>query len=166
MAKFKPLPPLEELRKAFDYDSETGFLHHRHAKPGVFKDQVAGCKNKQGYIQVNINYSTYRVHRIIWMLEHGYDPGNKGIDHRNGKRDDNRLRNLRLASQTENNWNTPRRRVEKMPSGNYRTRIMNNGRLVALGSYPTRAEAEAAYDSKAIELRGEFAFQECRQDSA
>ena len=27
MAKFKPLPPLEELRARFDYDPETGVIH-------------------------------------------------------------------------------------------------------------------------------------------
>ena len=160
MAQLKPLPPLEELHNRFWYDPETGFLHHKHAKPGVFKDEFAGCKNKRGYIQVNINRKTYQVHRIVWYMQTGEDPGVKGIDHRNGLKHDNRFENLRVATSKQNNWNKPRKLGEQLPSGNYRVRIMDDGKLTHLGTYKTLQEATDVYNAKALELRGEFAYQE------
>ena len=158
MANAKPLPPFAELHQRFWYDPETGFLHHKHAKPGLFKDAVAGSKNTAGYVQVNIGRASYVAHRVIWCMQTGEDPKHLTVDHRNGVKNDNRFENLRLATKQQNTWNAPGRFIERYPSGNYRVRIKHSGELLTIGTFPTFEEAAAAYDAKALELRGEFAF--------
>ena len=43
----------------------------------------------------------YRAHRVIWALVHGEWPEGQ-IDHINGVRDDNRLENLRVVTNQDN----------------------------------------------------------------
>jgi hypothetical protein len=162
MANVKPLPSFAELHQRFWYDPETGFLHHKHAKPGVFKDAFAGNVSKRGYVQLGIGDTRYQAHRVIWCMQTGEDPKHLAVDHRNGIKSDNRFENLRLATTQQNNWNVPGRCIERYPSGNYCARIRHNGKLLTLGTFPTFEEAAAAYDAKALELRGEFA---CTHDS-
>ena len=45
------------------------------------------------------------VHRIIWAIHNGEDPGELQVDHINGKRNDNRIGNLRLVTPSENDRN-------------------------------------------------------------
>ena len=158
MAKFKPLPPLEELRKAFDYDPGTGLFWSRRM------NRAAGTsKNTGGYVML------YRkrhllAHRVAWFLETGQDPLGFEIDHKNRKVDDNRIINLRMATSAENSWNTEERLGCYFRSDiqKWQARITINKRRINLGHFLTVREARAAYYAKAIELRGEFAPQAWR----
>lgn len=62
-----------------------------------------------GYRVVALFGHIYRVHHIAWLLVTGNWPKNE-IDHKNTKRADNRWQNLREATRTQNNGNTPRPR--------------------------------------------------------
>ena len=50
-----------------------------------------------------IDYRRYYAHRLAWFYVHGEWP--KVVDHWNGKRDDNRLENLRDANDSINAQN-------------------------------------------------------------
>ena len=92
----------ETLADAFEYDAETGVLT-RIFKSG--KRRVAGANVRSGdYIRVSFNGKEYPAHRLIWLLVYGQSP-DQFIDHINGVRTDNRLANLRLASDAENKRN-------------------------------------------------------------
>lgn len=113
----KPLPSQSYLRDCFDYNPETGVITYK-ARPAVHfegktKDAaiIALLRNARmvgkspkpncsGYVNVSIDSVSYRAHRVIWKLVHGYDP--IGIDHINGCKSDNRLCNLREADQSVN----------------------------------------------------------------
>jgi len=64
----------------------------------------AGAPSKHGYIGIAIFYKHYWAHRLAWIYMYGEFP-QKGIDHINHSRSDNRIINLRSANQIENSRN-------------------------------------------------------------
>ena len=104
----KPHP--EYLRAILSYNSTTGdlFWQHREDRDCQWNTRWAGKKagyiNSKGYIYVNIDKKRYLSHRIIWALVHGNWPKNQ-IDHIDGNPSNNRLENLREATNQENNRN-------------------------------------------------------------
>lgn len=155
MAKFKPLPALEVLRERFEYDPESGVLKYK--KTG----KEAGTLN-EGYKVVSIKDKMYKVHRLIWLLYYNIDPGSTLIDHVDGDPTNNKISNLRLATQKQNCHNRKVRQTSmfkgvQVEKGKYRARICVNNTLLHLGFFNTAEEAHAAYMSKARELFGEFA---------
>ena len=102
------------------------------------------------------------AHRLVWFLENGYLPGQ--IDHINGNRSDNRIENLRPATNRQNAYNkaAPKKKsalprgVGTLRSGKYQARIRDNGEHVYLGTFNTPEEAEEAYIAHAKAIHGVF----------
>ena len=159
MAKFKPLPPLEELRKLFDYNPETGTLQRIQDARGRGQGWSQGR-----YLCVSYKGRKLYVHRVAWYLQTGEDPLDNLVDHENLDTFDNRFSNLRLASTRENGFNRKASGVFFHPGINrYIARIWTGESHQYIGCFLTVEEAERAYREKAVELRGEFAPQEWRQ---
>jgi len=70
-----------------------------------YADQQAGSFDRRGYRRVKYaeKSPTIGVHRVIFLMHHGYLP--EVIDHVNGLPNDNRIQNLRAATQKKNNQN-------------------------------------------------------------
>lgn len=157
---------LNRLKELLSYDPETGFFHWRKAWGRRRMDVPAGCFNKRdGYILIGIDRVVYQAHRLAWFYANGEMP-DVLIDHRNGNGIDNRLHNLRQASQEQNLQN--RGKQANNTSGfkgvywhrqnsNWVAKIQSNGRSHSLGSYPTAEDAYSAYCAAAERLHGEFA---------
>lgn len=154
--------PDEDIREAFEYDRETGVLL-RKFKGGHVR-QVGGKKASDGYVKVGFNGREYPAHRIIWWLVHGELPS-AFIDHVNGDKSDNRLCNLRLASDAENKRNVGMRRHNTSGFKGVTWDKVNrrwlahatlNGRGVHLGRHRTKEAAAEAYRNFARENHGEF----------
>ena len=144
MANFKPLPPLEELQQAFGYDPKTGlFTHKLRPSPRVKIGQVAGSINRNGYIQIRYQYYSYLAHRLAWKMHYGFDPKDL-IDHKNRKRTDNRIANLRVATAKENRLNQEARGYQER-HGRFGARAHLDGKTHWLGTFDTPDEARAAY---------------------
>lgn len=148
MAKRKPLPTQERLRELYDYNPETGEFA-RKTKKGTWKLKPITVR---GYRNVVVDGSHYDAHRLIWMWQYGADPGDLEVDHINGDGHDNRLCNLRLVTQSENQRNTklyknnktgvPGVYKVKVKNGYvYRVRIMHNEKWLYLGTFKTLEEA-------------------------
>jgi hypothetical protein len=56
-----------------------------------------------------------RAHRIVWIAEHGPIPGMYTVNHRNGRRWDNRISNLDLATHRGNMRHAHRLPYEHIP---------------------------------------------------
>jgi hypothetical protein len=153
----------ERLRELLAYDPETGVFTWRSSRCGVAAGSVAGSRKSNGYIKVKVGGRMYRSHRLAWFYVTGVWPVGQ-LDHINGIRDDNRIANLREATNAENQQNS------KCRSGSasgfkgvtrkrnaWRARIKRGGRFIYLGAYKTREEAHAAYRVAAEAHFGEFA---------
>ena len=145
-----------EVAKLFTYDRETGVLYWRIRNSNrTRRSYVAGSSkgNNDGYRQVGIKGKVYLVHRIIMMLCFGHIPENAEIDHINHMRDDNRLANLRFATQRENLRNqSVSSKSTTGATGVYFSKSRNkfiaqikvNRQVHYLGCYNTLEEAAAA----------------------
>ena len=86
-----------ELMHYLEYDPETGVFTGRYG-------QEVGHQSVKGYVYVMVGERRFFAHRLAWLYVHGEMPRVR-IDHDNGKRDDNRILNLRPATNQQNNWN-------------------------------------------------------------
>lgn len=103
--------PQKVLHELFDYNPTIGrlvWIKKTSPKANSIKiGQPAGSLRKDGYVSLNVNGYTYLVHRLVWTYVHGdYPDGEQPfIDHINGKRNDNRIENLKCSSNAENGRN-------------------------------------------------------------
>ena len=93
----------EELKKIVNYNPETGIFTWNISKQGIKFGKVAGGIKDTGYVRIKLNGKLYPAHRLAWIYMYGEYPNI--IDHINGKRDDNRICNLRQCSTSQNQWN-------------------------------------------------------------
>jgi hypothetical protein len=101
----KPIPP--EIKDYLSYDPETGKCTWIKATCNRVKvGSEAGNLNPDGYLAVGFKGTTYKNHRVAWYLHYGEDAGDLQIDHMNHDRADNRITNLRLATNQQNGQNT------------------------------------------------------------
>ena len=142
----------ELLRSLFLYDQVTSRLHHkanrRRVKAGSYADST---RRADGYRQVALRLDgkqyQLKAHRVAWILAHGAIPDGLQVDHINGIRDDNRLCNLRLVTQRENDQNRRKARGYSWNKGcsKWEAYIRVDGVLRYLGLFTTEAAARAAY---------------------
>lgn len=161
------LPSQKVLCSTFSYDAETGHLNWR---PNPGKDsqwngrlagKVAGTTHN-GYVRIKIAGRKCQAHRIIWKMTYGQMPADMMLDHINGIGSDNRLENLRLATNSQNQMNR-RGDTGRAYKGVYRkgdgwkAEITTAEGRRYLGVFPTAIQAAAAYDQAATEGHGEYA---------
>lgn len=149
---------MEDWKDYYRYNDDGTLLNLR-------TNRIAGGLTKEGYVRIRLNGVEYRAHRIVWELHNGKIPKGMLIDHINRVKTDNRIENLRLATQSQNLSNQPGRSKLGLPKGvqiirgKYRAKIKFNNKTISLGTFNTPEEAGKAYEDKAVELHGEFAWQ-------
>jgi hypothetical protein len=142
------------LLEIVHYDPETGVFTRL---TGV-GSPINVKPNQDGYLRAKIDGRTYMLHRIAWFYVTGEWPEQE-IDHRNARPADNRFKNLREATASQNNANR-RRYMNSIgfrgvrPWG--RKYIAKAGKTY-LGLFTTPEAAHAAYVEAAQAMYGEFA---------
>lgn len=158
----------QELMRQIHYDPASGVFTWAIRKPKVKLGSVAGKLRPNGYREIRVNLSSYFEHRLAWLYVHGVWPEH-ALDHINRNPSDNRISNLREATQTQNLRNIGPRSNSKTGikgvslhriSGKYRAVIRTDGPRLWLGLFDTVDEAAAAYKAAAEKYHGEFACHE------
>lgn len=155
----------EKLRETLSYDPETGeFTWMVRLSSRRMPGQSAGTPCKNGYKHISVLGRMYYAHRLAWFYVHGEWPP-ECIDHINGKRSDNRIANLRLATVSQNNANS------KLPCSNtsgfkgvvwlpknrkWRAQIKRHRKMFHLGCFDSKEAAAAAYRAAAVGYHGDF----------
>ena len=95
----------KRLKEAMDYNPDTGVFTWKINVRRTRIGDIAGCVNTLGYIAICIDRRHYSGHRLAWLYIHGYFPEHN-VDHINRCGKDNRLVNLREATQSCNARNS------------------------------------------------------------
>lgn len=65
-----------------------------------------GTKTTKGYLRTCLNWQGqqyyFMLHRIVWIVNYGIPPSDLTIDHKNQNKQDNRLCNLEMITDSEN----------------------------------------------------------------
>lgn len=144
---------VERLREVLSYDHKTGgFFWRVSLRNRTLPGDKAGYKNDSGYMICVVDQQKIRMHQAAWAMYYGEFPGGH-LDHINGIRDDNRIINLRMATQAENMQNTVVRKssATKVKGVHYRkdtekfsASITLNGKTKWLGCFDTLEAAKHA----------------------
>ncbi len=144
------------LRELFHYDGQTGLFTRRVSVGKTKVGDVLHCLDKDGYIQVMIDRGKYKVHRLAWLYVHGSWP-KAHIDHINGNPADNRIANLREASDAQNQQNRSTKNGSvgtwfDKGRGIWSARIVLNRKTTHLGWFASQELAHAAYLSAKMQM--------------
>jgi hypothetical protein len=74
-----------------------------------------GSLNSSEYLRTRINYKEYFVHKIIFLMHHGYTP--QIVDHIDGNTLNNNIENLRAVNLSQNQHN---RGIDKRNKSGYK----------------------------------------------
>lgn len=154
---------LEILRK-LEYNPNTGYLYWKEVTVEThgdrifnkqFAGKIAGGKHfKSNYLHIQIMGRKYKAHRVAWFLYYGCWP--RELDHIDHDRSNNKLKNLREVTSTENSKNRSRRSnntSEKVgvsfykPNGRWCAKIQDSGIQKHLGYFETKEEAIVTRES-------------------
>jgi len=136
----------KEAKKHFRYDSDTGIIIYR--KSG----KEAGCLRPDGYRQVGVRGKFYLSHRLAWLLHYGEWPIDE-VDHLNGIKTDNRIKNMRDVTHQQNHKNAPLPHINTLgimgvfqnyPHTKWIARIGVNSRKINLGAFDNWWDAVCA----------------------
>lgn len=172
----------ELCRQLLRYEPETGKLFWLPRPDRMFNDSMchggvrtaqwaADCwnakwagkeaftaQNESGYQVGAILGHNFRAHRVIWAIVHGEWPENQ-IDHDDGDRANNRLANIKCATNAENHKNEGRPKNNTSgvagvfwckQTGRWRATIKVNYKQHHLGRFATIDEAAAAREAAKV----------------
>mgnify|MGYP003394149988 CR=1 FL=1 len=144
----------KRLKELLHYAPKTGTFTwlispRGRTRPG----DVAGGPDGHGYYRVQMEGIRYRAARLAWFYVYGCWPTVE-VDHINGDRSDNRIKNLREATRAQQNqnlgiglrnktgilgvsWNKERKK--------WRAEIKIDNKSICLGRYRNIDDARAAY---------------------
>ena len=155
-----------QLKKRLSYNKSTGLFKYRVDHRKRRKGDVAGVLGSDGYVRVFYGVKPYAAHRLAWFYVTGKWPKYE-IDHKNRNRSDNRWKNLREATRSQNKANSilsvpPQSgykgvRRENMAGTPWLAYIRKHGKTYRLGLFATPEMAHAAHIEAAKRLHGEFA---------
>lgn len=144
----------ERLREVLNYDPETGVFTWNISRRGTAKaGSKAGSLDAKGYILIRVDGARFKAHRLAWFYIHEEWP--EMIDHWNGDKSDNRIKNLRPASASVNSQNRRKAAAHRRDAAlgvawcdarqKWMARIKVDRRTLFLGRFALEGDAIEAY---------------------
>jgi len=136
------------LEQLFHY-SDGHIYWKKGSRNGLTPGVKAGCYHSSGYRVVKIYGKRYKVHRIIFILHHDFNPTH--IDHIDGDTLNNKIENLRVCTHNQNMHN---RKISKNSKSGIKgitwvssckkwwSQLMVNSKRIKLGMYEDLELAE------------------------
>ena len=164
--KPKPLPSQEELHELFEYREGNLYWKIKPRNSAKIGDK-AGSLSSNGYIVLKLNNLPYKMHRIIWVYHYDTISNNLQIDHIDGDKANNTIENLRLATNSQNNFNN--KSAYRNSKSNilgvcwsktkrkWVSQICKNNKSIHLGLFANQEDAIVARKAAEIQYFGEFA---------
>lgn len=144
----------EFLKSILEYDQETGeFFWIKPKRSWVAAGVKAGSIEAKGYVVININRGLYKAHRLAWLYVYGEWPKNQ-LDHIDRNKQNNKISNLREATNSQNQQNTPKYKTKALVRSKYKG--------VSLHNKTKKWQAEIQIEKKRFYL-GLFS---CEEDAA
>lgn len=158
---------VSEVRRVLSYDPLTGcFMWVVRPSNFVKMETEAGRITPNGYRRITVFGREYYAHRLAWFWCFGEWPP-EFLDHINGDTLDNRILNLRPASNSQNQGNSSKQINNKTgykgvsykkKDKRFQATIRHDGKTVFLGLFTHAEQAHEAYLSAAKRIFGEFHF--------
>lgn len=144
----------KDLSSVLSYDESTGIITWSVTIPKslVSNGTKAGYIHHTGYRVISYQKRKYLAHRVAWLL-HKKEWPRFVIDHINGKKDDNRICNLRDVPISQNNENQRAAQVKNKSGyfgvvcrGNkWVSTINHRNKQIYLGTFENPESAHRAY---------------------
>lgn len=155
---------LAELKRLLHYDPRTGHFTWLVTRGGFARaGSRAGAKDANGYVNIRVKRRLIKAHRLAWFYVRGVWPA-RDLDHANRDRSDNRIANLRVATDAQNVANSTVRRDNRcglkgvsQRGAVFIARITKDKCRVEIGRFRSKEAAHAAYCAEAKQFFGQFA---------
>jgi hypothetical protein len=153
----------ESLKEWFEYHPDGYFVYKKHAFDSGKVGQRATQKSltTKGYKRVSILGARMREHRAIYLWHHGFLP--EIIDHINGCKTDNRIENLRRATNSQNLCNrgapvtsTTGHKGITFRKGKYDVKVMKNYTPHKIGRFKDLQDAIKAHADAVAFIHEDF----------
>ena len=153
-----------DIRDLIDYNPETGVLTAKVNFAGRQEGAIIGSQTWQGYYAFSLFGKKCFAHRLAWLLHYGEWPS-QPIDHINGIKKDNSIRNLRLCSLSQNQFNKPTQKNNttgvkgvywNKRDKRYVASVQFNGKKYSAGHHKDIESAKEAVMKLREKLAGEF----------
>jgi hypothetical protein len=155
----------ERLKELFEYREDGTFVRKVSTSNRVKVGDVVGWPTKGNrYIGLSVNGMKQLMHRIVFLYHHGYLPD--CIDHIDGNGTNNKIENLREATQSQNLCNIKRKSSNKSgvknvvwcaSSNKWGVFLKVNGKQKYFGVYPDIELAELVAVEARNKYQGQFA---------
>lgn len=147
--KTEPTLTAARLRELMRYEPDGTIRWRELSHPNRKAGPLGAPAGHGGRLQMRIDGRMYYVHRLVWLYHYGVWPDHQ-VDHENRNSRDNRIENLRDATNGQNQQNRipPRGGVsfdKRKADRPWRARIMVNERSISLGYYDTWELANEEY---------------------
>jgi hypothetical protein len=154
----------EDLSDLFTYDNATGNLFWKNPYTNAVRLGEPAGTITAGYCNVKVFCKSFQAHRLIWIMFNGQIPEGLVVDHRDTNSLNNRIENLRLATRSQNRYNSKKitglskyRGVAWFkPSQCWQAQIQVDGKKIVLGYFGDELKASEAYEEAAKEIHGDF----------